>query len=151
MKKIFILLIALVSFASATEHKVVFDLTSKDVLEVQNRLIKNITILKKYYAKKGDSLKVAVVISGGAYPYFIKDLDKSPYAKQISFKILQPYFKKELKRLSDEGVVFEVCGMGLKKRKIKPKVLYPYVKVAFIQSAALIEWENKGYSYYPVH
>jgi intracellular sulfur oxidation DsrE/DsrF family protein len=134
MKKIILTLIFLTVSVIAAEHKVVFSLTTskEDVLEEQ--LIKQIALLNKHYSKQGDSLKVAVVIYGGAYNFFLKSADKS--------------LKSKLKNLYEKyNVSFDMCGMGMKKRGITNSMIYNFVNPEFNKNVALIKWQNKGYAY----
>lgn len=52
----------------------------------------------------------------------------------------------DLKALVKNGVKFEVCSMGMKKRGITKEQLYPFAKPVFNRTASLIEWQNRGYS-----
>jgi intracellular sulfur oxidation DsrE/DsrF family protein len=137
MKKIITLLLLSVTLIMANEYKVVFNLTSGDEKSINSHLIKNIEALKKHYKSQGDTLKVAVVISGDSYKYFRNDVVTSLDTK--------------LQSLANRGVEFQVCSIGLKKHSIKISSLDQYVKPAFNRTAALIEYQNTGYAYIKIN
>ena len=116
----------------AAQYKVVFNLTSGNETTIAKSLIQNIELLQAHYKKQGDALEVAVVISGGAYKYFRNDKVTSIDAK--------------LQSLASHGTAFQVCRMGLKKRAIKVSSLDAYLKPAFNRTAALIEYQNRGFA-----
>ena len=136
MKKILLMLLITTTIAFAQEYKVVFNLTSGDTQKVSKSLILNIDKLREHYQLKGDSLKVAVVISGKAYKFFLNNQKTS--------------IDNDFKSLADSGVEFKVCSVGMKKRAIKISSLDSYVVPAFNRTAALIEYQNAGYAYIEV-
>jgi len=133
MKKIITLLVLSVTLIMASEYKVVFNLTTGDDTKVAKNLIKNIEILKEHYKSQKDTLQVAVVISGNSYKYFRNDKETPLDTK--------------LQTLANQGVIFQVCSVGLKKHSIKISSLDKYVMPAFNRTAALIEFQNAGYAY----
>ncbi len=130
--RIVILVLLFITILHATEYKAVFNLSSGEDKSIKGSIINNITLLQKHYSKQGDSLKAVVVISGNAYQYFIKEKKKN--------------FKNELSTLATSGVKFEVCSMGMKKRKILASDLDIYAKPVFNRTFALIQWQNRGYA-----
>ena len=91
------------------------------------------------------------MISGGAYKYFIKNIEQSPYRAQKSLYTMQDRLYPQIKRLKARyGVIYELCGIGMKARKIESKWLYDEMDVAFSKSYALISWQNQGYAYLSV-
>ena len=150
MKKILFTLLALTSLLFSAEHKVVFDLTSSDFTKIEKSLIGNINLLKAHYLENGDTFKVAVVISGGAYRYFIENIDASVYKEDTQLKNIQKVLREKLEGLASTGVKFEVCSVGMKKRNIKQENMYRFVIPAFNKTDALIRWQNRGYAYIPI-
>lgn len=157
MKNQMIKIVTIVALLSSTllfaaEQKVVFDLTSGDEAKIRKHLISNIEGLAEYYEANDVEFKVAVVISGNAYKYFVQDIAASPYREETALiaaqKRLAPLFEKLHAEL---GVEFDMCKAGMKARKIEKKVLYPYVKNEMNKSAYLIKWQNRGYAYLPIH
>ena len=151
MKKTFITLIALTTLLFSAEHKVVFDLTSSDFTKIEKSLIGNINLLNTHYSQNGDTFKVAVVISGGAYRYFTDNVDASVYKNDTQLKNIQIALKEKLASLASQGVRFDVCSVGMKKRNIKQENMYTFVKPAFNKTEALISWQNRGYAYVPIN
>ena len=144
--KVFLVLLSLITAIYAAEYKAIFNLTSADKETIQKSLIDNISNLSKHYNQQGDSLDAVVIISGGAYKFFIQDIENSPYKNDKEILALQKEFKDQLQTLSDKGVIFEMCGMGMRKHDIDKEVLYPYVKPVFSRTSSLIYWQFKGYS-----
>ena len=135
MKKLILTLLFLATSVFAAEHKVVFSLTTSKTDVLHKRLVNQVELLKKHYHDHGDTLRVAVVIYGGAYGFFLKN------QKDLNLK-------NKLKNLnSKHNVIFEMCGMGMKKREITNSMIYEFVDVAFNKNAALIKWQNKGYAH----
>ncbi len=130
MKKVLVSLFLMMSTVYATEYKVVFDLRSGSADVIQKQVINNIKAIRKHYAKSGDTLSVAVVLSGGSYPFFKKSTKEKHEADVLS-------------KLS----TIEVCSMGLKKRKIAISEMRSFVIPAFNRTEALIRYQNRGYAY----
>ena len=133
MKKILLSALLTLTALSAKEYKVVFDLTTFSATTVENRILHNINGIRHYYSKTGDTLKAAVVISGGAYEFFENDSSIKNIAMDIS-KVAK----------------VEVCSVGMKKRNIKKSDMLPFVIPAFNKTEALIRYQNEGYAYVPV-
>ena len=132
--------------------KVVYDLTSGDSNKIEIHLINSIGAVSRYYADQKKKLEVKVVISGDAYKYFIDDLKASPYASDKDAVDIQAYFKIRLKDLHDVyGVKFQMCSSGMKARKIEKQTLYKYVEAEKMKSVYLIDAQNEGYAYMPIH
>jgi len=134
MKTVLFSILLTLTALSANEYKVVFDLTTSSEKSVENRVLHNINGLKHYYAKTGDTLKSAVVISGGAYTFFENNSTIKGIVSDIS-KVAK----------------VEVCSVGMKKRNIKKSDMLPFVIPAFNKTEALIRYQNEGYAYVPVN
>ena len=136
----------------ADTAKVVYDLTSGDIVKIDKHLINSIKALGKYYKEEKTELKIIVVISGNAYKYFVEDLKNSPYAQDDDALDMQEQFKHKLAYLNESlGVTFNMCSSGMKARKIKRETLYKYVHADVMKSVYLIEAQNDGYAYMPIH
>jgi len=132
--------------------KVVYDLSTGDSSKIEKHLIDSIGAVSRYYAAEKKKLEVKVVISGDAYKYFIDDLKASPYASDKEAVDIQAYFKIRLKDLHDVyGVTFQMCASGMKARKIEKHTLYKYVEAEKMKSVYLIDAQNDGYAYMPIH
>jgi len=149
-----LLITTLLSFSSvyADTVKVVYDLTTGDRNKIEKHLINSITAVAKHYASMKKKLKVMVVISGDSYKYFVNDLKLSPYASDEDAVDMQAQFKPLLENLNDiYGVTFNMCSSGMKARKIAKNTLYKYVHADKMKSVYLINAQNEGYAYMPIH
>lgn len=149
-----VILGVLLSFGAllAADQKAVFDLTSGDAAVIEKHLVRNIEALADYYRANQITFKLVVVISGDAYKYFVEDIENSPYSGEPGLKEAQKKLAPRLERLHREhGVEFDMCKAGMKARKIGRELLYGYVRSDLNKSVYLIQWQNKGYAYMPVH
>ena len=145
--------LALFSFASADEGimKVVYNLTTGNVMAFKQKILKGIAINIAHYESSLKELKVAVVIHGGAYKFFLKDLKGSEYADEREFVKEFPELKKRIASLADTyDIAFSVCGVGLEHRHIKESNVADFVKVIPNASIGLIDKQNEGYAYLSV-
>lgn len=142
--------IFLFNLFAGSDKAAVYDLSTGDIAKFKQMILKGIASNKGYYEGKLETLKVAVVIHGDAYKFFVKDLSTSPYAKDKALAKVQEDIKRRIYSLANYyHVHFEVCGIGIKHRKIKPEDLYPFVKINENASIGLIDWQSKGYAYIP--
>lgn len=136
----------------ADEKKAVFDLTSGDSEKIEARIVNNIKFLTSYYKKQKISFKAVVVISGKSYKYFIEDLENSPYKGEEDLVAAQKKLRPLLKELHDKfSVRFDMCGQGMKSRNISAESLYPFVNSDKMKYVYLVDWQNEGYAYIPIH
>ena len=139
-------------FTYAEPKKVVYDLTSGDLLTIEHKVLGSIRGVANHYATNKEDIEIMVVISGDAYKFFIDDLESSPYAKDEDVEDIQMHFKPRLEMLHElYGVTFNMCKSGMIGRKIDPKTLYPYVNAQKMKSVYLIDAQNEGYAYMPIH
>lgn len=152
LKNIFIALMMAFSTLQAQSAKVVYDLTSGNVHALEKQLVNSVRALGNYYKEEKIDFKVIVVISGDAYKYFVEDIKHSPYAKDDNVFDAQKKFKSRLVDLNDKyGVTFNMCWNGMSARNIKEETLYKYVHAEKMKSVYLIEAQNDGYAYMPIH
>lgn len=150
--KLCVVLLLSVGYAYAETVKVVYDLTTGDSKTIEKHLINSIGEVAEYYKKEQKELKVMVVISGDAYKYFVSDLKASPYKEDKEAIEVQENFSPRLQKLHDTyGVTFNMCSVGMKARKIEKSSLYKYVHADAMKSVYLIDAQNDGYAYMPVH
>lgn len=150
--RVFILLLLSVGFTYADAFKVVYDLTTGDSKKIEKYLMNSIEATAKHYKKEQKELKVIVVISGDAYKYFINDLKASPYKEDKDAIEAQAKFRDRLQGLHESfGVTFNMCSVGMKARNIDKTTLYKYVHAEVMKSVYLIEAQNDGYAYMPIH
>ncbi|HQS67975.1 MAG TPA: DsrE family protein [Sulfuricurvum sp.] len=141
-----------VSAVYADGAKVVYDLSSGDSAKIEKEMIKSIKNVAQYYKSQNQEFKAIVVISGDAYKYFIQDLKESPYTMDKAAIEIQPKFRPLLQELNDnDHVTFKMCSVGMKVRQIKQETLYPFVHADMMKDVYLINAQNEGYAYIPVH
>ncbi len=150
-----VMLFALAIMLSAEErpnvHKVVFDLTTDSVATLEKRIISGIITHYDHHQSRLESLESVVVIHGGAYRFFIKSIKDTPYADDVKLKMVKKRLAKRLASLHEHyGVVFRVCSIGMKKKKIPLSNFYSFVEPVFSSLTELIERQNAGYAYIPV-
>ena len=147
-----LLLLAFSSVSNAADRKAVYDLTSGDAERIESRLLNGIKFLSDYYKKQGDDFKAVVVISGKSYKFFIDDLANSPYKDDKDLIEAQKKLRPLIKELHDDfGVRFDMCGGGMKRREIKAESLYSFIHTDKMKPIYLINWQNEGYAYMPLH
>lgn len=136
----------------AAEQKAVYDLTTGDPQKLEKFLLKGLKVLAEYYKKEKIDYHMAVVISGNAYQFFVEELKASPYANDNSLKKLQPSIAPRLRELAEVyDINFTMCKTGMEARKIPEASLYDYVEAKKMKNVYLIEFQNKGYAYMPIH
>lgn len=153
MKKLYFLLILIFSISFAEENpKAVINLTTGDLTRFEGYLLSGVANSAEYYKNNLKELKVVVVIHGDAYKFFIKDLKNSPYKDDTKLLEKQKEIEARLSNLvNNYGVKFVMCKQGMLGRKIDPKSLYPFVELVENAFIALVDWQNKGYAYIPLH
>lgn len=151
MRRLFFILICTVGLC-AGEYKAVFDLTTADLERFEMRLLSGVANVKGHYASRLDEVELAVVIHGGAYKFFVAALERSPFQEDAALAAKQKEYAARLKALHEHyGVRFVMCEVGMKKLGIDPKTLYPFVTLASSSTTALIEIQNSGFAYIPLH
>lgn len=151
--KIFILILAMLGFLNAQDglHKVVFDLTTGDIKTLEKRLLSGIAHQKTHYESKFEELEVSVVIHGGAYKFFIKELATSPFKDEKSLVAAHSDLSKRLASMAETyEVEFLICAVGMKGLKIEESTLYDFVKVVPNSTIGLIDKQNEGFAYVPI-
>jgi intracellular sulfur oxidation DsrE/DsrF family protein len=152
MKKL-ILLISITLFLNAQDvvKKLVLDVTTSDIKNIERKVLSGTVKHKNYYESKLEELEVTIVIHGGAYRYFVKDLSKTLYKDEKNTIKTQANLHTRLKALSElYDVEFIICSSGLKKLKINQDNIYDFVKFAPTSTIALINKQNNGYAYIPI-
>ncbi len=156
MKKIiYTLIITLLSInpliAEEKPAMAVYDLTTKSDKIIKSRLFGSITSVSEYYGNDFIDFKASVIIHGGSYKFFLKDLSKGRYKDNKDFISRQKEVSKFLHTLHETyKVEFYVCEAGLKKLNIQQNELFDYVKVIPTAILGLIKKQNEGYAYIPI-
>lgn len=153
MKKIISILIICMSILNAQDDsaKVVYDLTTKNLANFEQKILKAIVANKAHYEGSLRELDVVVVIHGGAYKFFLKDPEHSKFKDD---KALVSTYKTLAKRIETMAktydVQFLVCGVGMRKHELKEIDIYNFVKIIPNSTIGLIDKQNEGYAYIPV-
>ena len=152
MKK-FILLLAFIGLLNANDEtaKVVFDLTTKSTAKFEKVILKGMVVHKNHYESNLKELKATVVIHGGAYRFFVKDLQSSMFKGDKELAKVYPDFKKRIATMSDTyEVEFLMCKAAMKRNKLETKDIVEFVKLVPTSTVGLIDKQNEGYAYIPV-
>jgi intracellular sulfur oxidation DsrE/DsrF family protein len=153
IKKVLVLILLVFSFSIAEENpKAVINLTTGDLKKFKMYLLSGLANSAEYYKNQLKDLKVVVIIHGDAYKFFIKDLQNSPYKDDKELLENQKEIESKLSYLATNyGVKFQMCEQGMKGKKIDPKTLYNFVELIPNAFIGLVDWQNKGYAYIPIH
>ncbi len=152
MKTLFMLFTLLATLLYASDKKAVYDVSTGDLTRFKQTVLSSVVRNSDYYQNQLQSLHVAMIIHGNAYKFFIKDLKHSPFAQDKELLKEQVELKKRLEALNRfYQVEFYICGSGIKKRHIKKEMLYDFVKITPNATIFLIDRQNEGYAYIPIH
>jgi len=152
LKTLLVMLLLSSSAVYADAAKVVYDLTTSDVQKIKKHLIHSVTEVSRYYKSQNKDFTAIVVISGDAYQFFVQDLKNSPYTDNSELVTLQSELKPLFQKLHDEHhVTFNMCETGMAARNIKKETLYKFVNAEMMKSIYLIDAQNDGYAYMPIH
>lgn len=154
MKKIIIIFFAIVELLKADEDllKLVLDLTTSDVHKFEKTILKGVSLNKAYYESKFKELEVVVIIHGGAYKFFIKNLASSPFKDDKKLSKVAKEFSVRIKSLAQTyEVKFLICEAGMDKHQLKKEDVYDYVKLIPNAMIGLIDTQNDGFAYIPVN
>lgn len=152
MKKILILLSLTLSFLHAESEsiKVVYDLTTSNVTKFEKYILKGIVMNSEHYHSQLKELEVSVVIHGGAYKYFVKDLPATSFKNDTNLSKVYTELKKRVATLADTyDVEFLMCRAGMKKNRLIKKDIVEYVTIIPNASIGLIDKQNEGFAYLP--
>lgn len=128
--------------------KVVYNLTTGDIKQIERRLIGGIISHTTYYQNKLEELDVIVIVHGDSYKFFMKDLNNTAYAYQPKLVEKSKELQKRLSSLSKQyNVKFFVCEAGVINKKLNPKAFYSFVSMVHNAAIGLIDAQNDGYAY----
>jgi len=153
MKKI-VLLIAIFGLTqvNAETMKVVYDLTTSNIAKFEKNILKGIALNKAYYEGNFKELKVAVVIHGEAYRFFVKDIKNTMFNKNTKLVKLYPEFKKRIASMANTyEVKFLMCRAGMSRNHLQEKDIVKFVKLVPNSTIGLIDKQNEGFAYLPVN
>ncbi len=152
MKKIILLLSLLVCLqADESASKVVFDLTTSSLRAFEKNILKGIVAHKTHYEGNLKELDVAVVIHGGAYRFFVKDIKTSPYADDKELVEAYESLKQRINSMVENyDVEFSMCKAALKREKLEVDDIEGFVTMLPNSTIGLIDKQNEGYAYIPI-
>jgi len=153
LKNILILLLINLSLLNAEvpSAKVVYDLTTKDLITFERKILKAIVVNKAHYEASLKELDVTVVIHGDAYRFFTINPKKSIFKEDTALIENYKSLAKRIKSMVDNyDVEFLMCGAAMPKNKLKAKDIYAFVKIIPNSTIGLIDKQNAGYAYVPI-
>ncbi len=152
MKKL-LLILSFIALLSAEDEspKLVMDLTTSSVAKFEKNILKGIAVNKTHYENSLQELEVAVVIHGGAYRFFVKDLKSTQFKDDKELVKVYSDLKKRIATMSDTyEVEFMMCRAALKRNKLTEKDIVDFVKIIPNSTIGLIDKQNEGFAYLPV-
>lgn len=153
MKKFILVILTLVSLVNAEEEspKVVYDLTTSSVAQFEKNILKGIVFHKTHYESNLQELEATIVIHGGAYRFFVKDLQNSMFKDDKKLAKVYEELRKRIATMSDTyEVEFLMCRAALKKNQLEAKDIVDFVKLVPNSTIGLIDKQNEGFAYIPV-
>ncbi|MDO9267141.1 MAG: DsrE family protein [Sulfurimonas sp.] len=153
MKRFIVVLIVFLGLvrADGDMKKAVFDLTTSDLTTFENRMIKAVAFNNSHYQTTFKELDIIVIVHGGAYKFFVKDISKTKCKED---KKLQAKAKEIHERLASlvktYSVKFLMCGVGMKARNIAKENVLEFVEVVPSAMVGLIDAQNDGYAFVPI-
>ena len=153
MRKL-LLIVAFLGLLNADDEsaKLVFDLTTSSVEQFEKKILKSIAYNKTHYENSLKELEVAVVIHGGAYRFFVKDIKKTVFIDDKPLMKVYPDLKKRVATMADTyEVEFLMCRSALKRYNLKEEDIVGYVKIVPNSTIGLIDKQNEGFAYLPVN
>lgn len=153
MNKFLIILIICMGLLKADEGmlKLAMDLTTSNIDKFERSILKGITFNKAYYQGQFKELEVVVIIHGGAYKFFIKDLSSTKYKKDKKLLNVSKELGIRIKSLHDTyGVRFLICEAGMNYHSLRKENIYNFVELTPNAMIALIDAQNDGFAYIPV-
>lgn len=151
--KLLLYICLLIGLANAEDgvKSAVYDLTTGDIKVFEKKVLSGIANTKSHYESKLEELKASVVIHGGAYKFFIKDLAASPFKDDTDLNRAHKELGKRLASMAEiYDVEFLMCEIGMKKLNIDKNTLYKFVKLVPNSTIGLIDKQNEGFSYLPI-
>ncbi len=152
MMKSFIFILLFANFLNANdEPKMVIDLTTGSVVKFKKAILKGIEVHKTHYANNLQELEVAVIIHGGAYKFFVRNIKNSIFKDDKELVKAYTDLKKRIAIMSDTyDVEFFMCQSGMNSKGLKEKDIVEFVKFIPTSTIGLIDKQNEGFAYIPV-
>jgi intracellular sulfur oxidation DsrE/DsrF family protein len=132
--------------------KVVYDLKTGDIEKFETRLLGGIVAHTNHYNDKLEELKTIVIIHGNSYKFFMSDLNGTVYSYDEKLQKKKIALSKRIKSLVKQyDVKFYVCEVGINTKKLNKKSFYPFINMVKNAVVGLIDAQNNGYAYIPLH
>lgn len=132
--------------------KAVFDLKTGSIETFEKKVLQGIAFHKTHYEGNLEKLDTAVVIHGDAYKFFIKDLKNSPYKNDKKLDAVHDQLSKRITTMSSTyEVEFLMCEATMRALKIDKSNVYDFVKLTPNSTIGLIDKQQEGYAYIPIH
>lgn len=145
------LLIMMCSVTLSFAQKIVVDLTTGDMETFMTRFMNGVPGTADYFASRGESVEVVVVVHGEAYRYFIENLENTQYGVDEKLAARQESIRKRLNELQTRYKMrFEICQAGMHRKGILSEDLYPFVTPIPSAMIGLVKWQNEGFAYIPI-
>ncbi|GAB6066066.1 DsrE family protein [Aquifex pyrophilus] len=109
-------------------------------------MLRNITNHLSVYNFNPFKIHIVVVAHGAGAKFFLKDLKGTKWEKE---PIDQKAIKAKLEELRQYGVEFYVCGITVKRLKLRDK-LYDFVKIVPSGVGSVAYLQKLGYAYIKV-
>ena len=109
-------------------------------------MLRNITNHLSVYSFNPFKIHIVVVAHGAGTKFFLKDLRGTKWEKE---PIDQKAIKAKLEELRQYGVEFYVCGITVKRLKLRGK-LYDFVKIVPSGVGTVAYLQKLGYAYIKV-
>jgi len=152
MKKILLILV-FIGLLNADDEtaRLVIDLTTSSVEKFDKKVLQSIAYNKTHYENSLKELEVAVVIHGGAYRFFVKNLQNTKFKDDTKLSKVYSDLKKRVATMSDTyEVEFLMCRAAMKRNKLQEKDIVDFVTLIPNSTIGLIDKQNSGYAYLPV-
>lgn len=138
--------------ADSDIKKAVFDLTTSNLLTFESRLVKGVAFNNSNYQSTFKELDILVVIHGDAYKFFVKDLSKTKLkVDEETLKKVKELHERLFSLVKTYNVKFMMCGVGMKSREISKENILDFIEVTPSAMIGLIDAQNDGYAYIPIH
>ena len=145
MKKIMLILLLLSSMAplptlaeqkNYTPAKVVYDLTSSNILEIKN-ILDRASLLQKIYDNDPFESSIVIVIHGKAIPRFARD------SKSGNSEIID----RAQGLATGEVIQFRLCSASAKIQGYGKKDFSGFITMVPMADAEIVKLQHKGYAY----
>lgn len=152
MKQLLLTLLLGMCLSAQEGYKAVYDLATSKLETIENRFIKGVVANKNHYENKLQELEVRVIIHGGAYKFFVKDPEKTVFKGDEELAKADKNLLSRLRTLQESyDVKFYMCQAGATSKKLTREDVYEFVEFIPNTTIGLIDAQNEGFAYVPVH